>query len=771
MGKIISIDDSAGTLMNSLAISVTANGKFVAVTGADGFIGSHVVNILLGKGYMVRGTVRDLDKARVDFLKLLPKAAENLYLFKGELLEEGCFDVVFQGCDCVFHLACPTFTHQREMKSPEDEMIDQGVRGTQNVLRSCKKAGVKAVVITSSMCAASPKSDRPKIINESHWADHEMQMKKGAYHAASKTLAERAAVEFVAKMFTEQAFRLVRICPAFTVGPMLQPTVNSSMERFAAMCGGGHHERMRNDSISMIDVRDTAAHHVAAYEKGVEGRFFSTTEAWPWTLIYKALEYYCPQMKLPMPLPRGTELLPVREYSKTRMNVLGVKERSFMKVLGDGVRELKAKQLINPSYLDVAGFYVINAELPGRFIMVDVKCTIESGRFVNTAQLSYVIGTQTEPTVLQLPQQGLQLPSTASMANFVLRLGPATNPIVDLNFARSTTEQQRVTLWGTINGSQIFAGSYVTAIPYYVFAGTYVTGDGSDSVTLVAGQGTHSINFSDGLNQDTFTYDPIKRRFSYNAGDFAHRLYVNLSAANGLVIRFVRFNRYHPKGTGSTRIYYRNTTVTKMPQGPVSGAASLANFAGFYPLNNDGSSFVSIEGVTSVSSDGVTPENSIQIGVCTDGINCRLYSSFTFYSFYNSLQLPDLDSNFEFSSSSPYYTSVNVFQKNGPSLSGANYFSVVPQSAFGYKTLEGSNATLTIFDSNVVDNLTFELDGTTVFDTSLYGYNAVQQAIVYDDFRFNFCYNPKKGVTCGVTKTEGGFSSVLYAYPKKYQLK
>merc|ERR1719285_507979 len=127
---------------------------------------------------MVRGTVQDLDPAKVGFLKLLPQADENLSLFKGELLDKDCFDDVFRGCDCVFHLASPTLKHQREMKSPETDMIDQGVNGMRNVLQSCKIAGVKAVVITSSLCAATPKPDRPRMINESHWADPEVQMKK-----------------------------------------------------------------------------------------------------------------------------------------------------------------------------------------------------------------------------------------------------------------------------------------------------------------------------------------------------------------------------------------------------------------------------------------------------------------------------------------------------------------------------------------------------------------------------------------------------------------
>jgi len=746
-------------LLGDVEVSVSpvrANGKFVAVTGADGFIGSHVVKILLGKGYMVRGTVRDLDPAKVDFLKLLPQADENLSLFKGELLDKDCFDDVFRGCDCVFHIASPTLKHQREMKSPETDMIDEGVNGMRNVLQSCKIAGVKAVVITSSLCAASPKPDRPKMINESHWADPEVQMRKGAYHAASKTLAERAAVEFLANMPTESAFRLVRICPAFTVGPMLQPTVNSSMERFAAMCSGGHHERIRNDSISMIDVRDTAAHHVAAYEKGLEGRFFSTMEAWHWTLIYKALELHCPHIKdWPMPLPRGTKFPPVREYSKTRMNVLGVKERSMLKLLGDAAKELELKQLFTGfTYFEVAGYYDLGSG-NGEFLMVSSILRVDSnGSHTTIPKISYVIENQTEPVVYQPPIGKLLGSGTG---DFVLRLNVPGKPILDLNFQTKPGRQQ-IAVYGSINGTQVSGQSYITSVGLYVYNGSYATEDGSETVTFAFGPGNpNSITFSDGTKVEGFDYDPIKRRFSwitvFNEVEFKHRMYINDDQANGLLIRYVNLTNH------STAVYCSKRKVTNAPAGPTTGA-SLVPFAGYYPLNYDGSTFVSI-GVT----QNVFP--APVVGVCTDGTNSTHYSSFTFQN--NTLTFPDHDApclTFDMSGSDS--VSVNVALPDGSSFSGENQFSVAPLKAFGYRTLTTSsksktNATLSI--SSQDGKIVYTMDGAVIFSTIEYLYNPVQQAVFYENFMLNFCYNPEKGVTCGVTKITGGFSSVLYAYP------
>jgi len=758
-----------GFCLGNVEISVSAtraNGKFVAVTGADGFIGSHVVKILLGKGYMVRGTVQDLDPAKVDFLKLLPQADENLSLFKGELLEKGCFDDVFRGCDCVFHLASPTLKHQREMKSPETEMIDQGVNGMINVLESCKIAGVKAVVITSSLCAATPKPDRPKMINESHWADHEAQMKKGAYHAASKTLAERAAVEFLAKMPRESAFRLVRICPAFTVGPMLQPSVNSSMERFAAMCSGVHHQRIRNDSISMIDVRDTAAHHVAAYEKGVEGRFFSTTEAWQWTLIYKALELYCPHIKdWPMPLPRKTKLLPVREFSKTRSNVLGIKERSMLKLLGDAVKELELKQLFKGfTYFEVAGYYDLGSG-NGEFLMVHVTARVDSGgSYITIPQISYVIGNQTKPAVYQLPH-GLLLGT--GTGDFALRLNVPGIPILDLNFQTMSGGLQ-MAVNGSIGSTQVSGHSYITSIPLYAYNGSYyAAADGSDTVTFAFGPGTSdSITFSNGSKVEEFDYDPIKRRFSFTTSnstgdDFDHRLYMNVAGC-GLSIKYVQFDPKDPKNTGSTKVYELQKKVTYTSEGSKKGGALLATFAGYYPLSYDGSSFVSILGSTE---DYFYPV----VGVCTDGTNSTLYNSFTFQNNTLTFPVPEAPSiTFDVSDS----VSANLVLPDGSTFSGENDFSVAPLEAFGYQTLttsstSTSNATLSITREDGQSRLIYTMKGVVIFDTTDYQYDPVQQAVGIDkeNFQLNFCYNPKKGVTCGVTKPTGGFNSVLYAYP------
>jgi hypothetical protein len=82
-------------------------GKTVCVTGASGFIASWLVKLLLERGYTVRGTVRNPEKAK--HLLQLPSASDHLKLFAADLLKPGCFDEIVQGCDGVFHTASPFF--------------------------------------------------------------------------------------------------------------------------------------------------------------------------------------------------------------------------------------------------------------------------------------------------------------------------------------------------------------------------------------------------------------------------------------------------------------------------------------------------------------------------------------------------------------------------------------------------------------------------------------------------------------------------------------
>ncbi|EEC84805.1 hypothetical protein OsI_31871 [Oryza sativa Indica Group] len=158
----------------------------VCVTGAGGFIGSWLVNLLLSRGYFVHGTVRNPDDPKNAFLKQLENATENLQLFKADVLDGGSLTAAFAGCEGVFHPATP-----KEMMAP-------AVKGTRNVLEACSAAGVQKLVVVSSIAAVffnpSWPHDRPK--DETSWSDKKLCMETENWYSLAKTEGEEMALEY-----------------------------------------------------------------------------------------------------------------------------------------------------------------------------------------------------------------------------------------------------------------------------------------------------------------------------------------------------------------------------------------------------------------------------------------------------------------------------------------------------------------------------------------------------------------------------------------------
>ncbi|WVY99745.1 hypothetical protein V8G54_025815 [Vigna mungo] len=148
----------------------SGTGQVACVTGASGYIASWIVKFLLHRGYTVKATVRDPnDPKKINHLLKLDGAKERLHLCKANLLEEGSFDSVVEGCHAVFHTASP-FYH--DVKDPQVELLDPAVKGTLNVLKSCVKSpALKRVVLTSSIAAVAynGKPRTPDVVVDETW--------------------------------------------------------------------------------------------------------------------------------------------------------------------------------------------------------------------------------------------------------------------------------------------------------------------------------------------------------------------------------------------------------------------------------------------------------------------------------------------------------------------------------------------------------------------------------------------------------------------------
>ncbi|KAK9913035.1 hypothetical protein M0R45_036861 [Rubus argutus] len=314
--------------------------KVVCVTGASGFIASWLVKLLLQRGYTVKATVRDPnDQKKTEHLRSLDGAKERLHLFKADLLEEGSFDPVVDGCECVFHTASPVLL---SVTDPQVELIDPALKGTLNVLRSCVKVpSIKRVVISSSMAAVAfnGKPLAPDvIIDESWFSDPAVCEKSKFWYMLSKTLAEEAAWKFA----KEKGIDVVTINPGWVIGPLLQPTLNASVEPVLKLINGT--ETFPNTTYRFVDVRDVANAHILAFENpSASGRYCLVGSVKHCSEVVKILRDISPALTLPEKCADDKPFTPTYQVSKERAQTLGVKYTPLEVSLKDTVESLKGK--------------------------------------------------------------------------------------------------------------------------------------------------------------------------------------------------------------------------------------------------------------------------------------------------------------------------------------------------------------------------------------------------------------------------------------------
>jgi nucleoside-diphosphate-sugar epimerase len=234
--------------------------SLILVTGASGYLASHVVNTLLKDGYRVRGTVRSLkDEKKVRPLRDLAKNGEHLELVEADLLNADSWKHAVKDCEVVMHVASPL-----PIETPSDEQLVLGpaINGTLNVLNASYEANVNRVVVTSSGLAVMGSDyQNGRTYGEKDWGDENTK----AVYCKSKILAEKAAWNFVAEKQKEnkKKFELVVINPVLILGPILHDTIGTSMNRFLSVLGNKV-EKIPNMYFPTCDVRDVARAHVLA---------------------------------------------------------------------------------------------------------------------------------------------------------------------------------------------------------------------------------------------------------------------------------------------------------------------------------------------------------------------------------------------------------------------------------------------------------------------------------------------------------------------------
>ncbi|GLB39611.1 putative 3-beta hydroxysteroid dehydrogenase/isomerase family protein [Lyophyllum shimeji] len=240
--------------------------ELILLTGASGFLGSHIALELLRNGYRVRALARG---PKVDELKALYAKYGDSVEVKGVTdITTAEFPEAFDGVDAVIHSAAAL-----PQKEDADVMVRSAVDGTMNVARQTEQAGIKRLVVTSSIATViNPSLPPPEMYTDQDWypvADRQQALassKMDAYRAA-KTIAEK---ELWAFGEAHPHLDITTLNPPYLYGPF-SPTfplpppgsyhaLSTPLQLYRLLTPRGRFP----PSAAYADVRDVALCHVRA---------------------------------------------------------------------------------------------------------------------------------------------------------------------------------------------------------------------------------------------------------------------------------------------------------------------------------------------------------------------------------------------------------------------------------------------------------------------------------------------------------------------------
>ncbi|KAJ5605387.1 cinnamoyl-CoA reductase [Penicillium lagena] len=297
-------------------------GSIVLVTGANGYIASHVINILLQRGYRVRGTVRQPRPWVDEFF-------QNRYGNRFELVipDFGQHDAIAR---LMADVAGVALIATDNSFLDDHEIITRAVKSTLTWLEAAsKQSTVKRVVLTSSATACIlPQANKYAKIhkgtyNETSLNAVELNTPESclpglSVYAASKTESERQAWLWVEE--NRPSFAFNSVVPDYNFGSYLCPQiVGPSM---AAICRilQGYGDIMRlYPPVWYVDVEDTARLHVAALldTSLASERIFATAEPFTWHQVVEILRDLCPD-NLRIPDPPSEKMYCLVDFTESK---------------------------------------------------------------------------------------------------------------------------------------------------------------------------------------------------------------------------------------------------------------------------------------------------------------------------------------------------------------------------------------------------------------------------------------------------------------------
>lgn len=237
----------------------------VLVTGAGGHLGYNLLASLLAAGHDVRGSLRSLsDTAAVARLEALGPVE----VVAAPLESQPALRAAMEGVEALVHTAAVYLLHA---PGRDAEIVSASLDGVDKALRAAKDAGVRRIVLTSSIVALPMTRPGDPPVTEADWAS---DLRVPYFRA--KTSAERHAWQLA----RELGLDLVTVLPGAFAGPgfvrntptvdLVEAIMKRAMELVAPPV-----------DYPYVDVRDVARAHVMAMESGATGRFIAINEPIP----------------------------------------------------------------------------------------------------------------------------------------------------------------------------------------------------------------------------------------------------------------------------------------------------------------------------------------------------------------------------------------------------------------------------------------------------------------------------------------------------------
>ena len=252
--------------------------RLVLVTGGSGYIAGFCIAELLREGWRVRTTLRNLgktDQVRNSIAKLGVDPS-GIEWAAADLLSDAGWGKAAEGAEYALHVASPL--PAVDLKS-DDDYVRPARDGTLRALKAARDAGVKRVVMTSSVAAiAYGRGTRDAPFTEADWTDETNLADTGPYER-SKTLAERAAWAWLAA--EGGGLELATVNPSFVLGPILGADFSASLDVVKKLLDGSA-PLVPRLNFDLVDVRDIARLHVLAMTaaEAAGQRFIGAGEAY-----------------------------------------------------------------------------------------------------------------------------------------------------------------------------------------------------------------------------------------------------------------------------------------------------------------------------------------------------------------------------------------------------------------------------------------------------------------------------------------------------------